>query len=138
MLNRWLRIAVLLLAGAALQPLLVQRAASAPYTAEEMLSECQQLLSTAKLAADPDALELDNTFSTGTCWGAFLSIQQLATLKIAGAKNPIFRVCVPEDTTLIQFIQIFDAYARRHSQRQDEPFTVLALAALHEAFRCRR
>ncbi len=137
MLIRWLRIAVFLLAGAALQPLLVQWAAAAPYSTEEMLSECEQLLASAKLAADPDSLELDNTFSTGTCWGAFLSIQQLATLKIAGAKNPMFRVCIPEDTTLIQFIQVFDAYARRHPQRQDEPFTVVALAALHEAFRCR-
>ncbi len=137
MLNRWLRIAACLFAAAALQPLLVQGAAAAPYSAEEMLSECEQLLSTAKTAADPDAIELDNTFSTGTCWGAFLSIQQLATLKMAGAKKPIFRDCVPEETTLIQLIQIFDAYVRRNPQRQDEPFTVVALAALHEAFKCR-
>jgi len=115
----------------------MQAAAAGPYSAEEMLSECRQLLATAKRAADPDALELDNTFSTGTCWGAFMSIQQLATLKMAGAKNPMFRVCVPEETTLVQIIQIFDAYARHHPERQDEPFTIVALAALHQAFRCR-
>lgn len=137
MLNGWLRIAAFVLAGAAMQPLFVQGAAAAPYSAEEMLSECEQLLSTASTAADPDALELDNTFSTGTCWGAFLSIQQLATLKTAGAKSSIFRVCIPEETTLVQIIQIFDAYARRHTERKDEPFTVVALASLHEAFRCR-
>ncbi len=137
MLNRWLRIAAFLFAAAALQPPLVQGAAAEPYSAREMLSECEQLLSTAKRAADPDAIELDNTFSTGTCWGAFLSIQQLATLKMAGAKKRIFRDCVPEETTLIQLIQIFDAYVRRNPQRRDEPFTVVALAALHESFKCR-
>ncbi len=137
MLNRWLRIAALFLAGAALQPLLAQGAAAAPYSAEDMLSECEQLLSTARTAAGLDALELGNTFSTGNCWGAFLSIQQLATLKLAGARKPIFRVCVPEETSLVQIIQIFDAYARRHPEREDEPFTIVALASLREAFRCR-
>lgn len=138
MLNRWLFSAASLLAIALLQPLLPREAAAQPYSAQEMLSQCQELLATAKRAADPDSIELDNTFATGTCWGAFLSIQQLATLKIAGANNPLFRLCAPEDTTLIQFIQLFDAYARRHPERQGEPFTVVALAALHDAFRCRK
>jgi Rap1a immunity proteins len=138
MLNRWLLNAAFPLAVALLQPFLLREAAAQPYSAQEMLSQCQELLSTAKRTADPDSLELDNTFATGTCWGAFLSIQQLATLKIAGANNPLFRLCVPEDTTLVQFIQLFDVYARNHPERQSEPFTVVALAALHEAFRCRK
>jgi Rap1a immunity proteins len=138
MLKRWLPSAASLLAVTLLQPLLLQQAAAQPYSAEEMLSQCQQLLATAKRSEEPDSLELDNTFATGTCWGAFLGIQQLATLKIAGAHNPLFRLCVPEDTTLVQFIQLFDIYARRHPERQSEPFTVVALAALHEAFLCRK
>lgn len=138
MLYRWLRNAAFLLAVALSQPLLSQEAAAQVYSAEEMLSQCQELLATAKTAANPDSIELDNTFASGTCWGAFLSIQQLATVKIAGAKNQLFRLCVPEDTTLVQFIQLFDAYARRHPERQSEPFTVVALTALHEAFRCRK
>ncbi len=137
MRNRWLRLAAFLFAGAALQLPLLNGAAAEPYSAEDMLSECQTLLSSAKKTDDPDAIELDNTFSTGTCWGAFLSIQQLITMKMAGAKTPLFRVCVPEQTTLVQLIQIFDAYARLHPKRLNEPFTIVATAAMHEAFRCR-
>jgi len=143
-LSKWLRMGALLLAGAMLPAPLVREApaqphpaAAEPYPAEEMLSDCRTLLATASAAADAGEIELDNTFPTGTCWGAFLSIQQLATIKIAGAKQPVFQVCVPEDTTLIQIIQLFDAYARRHPERLSEPFTIVALAALHEAFSCK-
>jgi hypothetical protein len=135
--NRLLRTGAILFAGALLQLASLQAAAAEQYSAEEMLSECQSLLSSAKKTADPDAIELDNTFSTGSCWGAFLTIQQLVTIKMAGAKSTMFRVCVPEDTTLVQIIQIFDVYARRHPERQSEPFTIVAIAALHDAFRCR-
>ncbi len=137
MLNRWLRIGAYFIAGALLQLPLIREAAAEPYSAEEMLTECQSLLSSAKKTEDPDAIELDNTFATGSCWGAFLSIQQLVTIKKAGAKNMVFRVCVPEDTTLVQIIQIFDVYARHHTERKNEPFTIVAVAALHDAFRCR-
>ena len=106
MLNRWLRIGAYFIAGVLPQLPLIREAAAEPYSAEEMLTECQSLLSSAKKTEDPDAIELDNTFATGSCWGAFLSIQQLVTIKKAGAKNMVFRVCVPQDTTLVQIIQI--------------------------------
>jgi hypothetical protein len=136
MLNWWRRIAALFLACAALQLLLAEGTAAGPYTAEEMLSECRALLATAKETSDPDAVELGNTFSTGACWGSFLSIQQFATLKMEGAAEPLLNACVPEDVPLLQLIQLFDGYARVHPGRAGEPFTVVALAAMHEAFRC--
>lgn len=136
MLNWWQRIAAFFLACAAFQLMVASGAAAEPYTAEEMLSECHALLASAKATSDPDAVELENTFSTGACWGAFLSIQQLATLKIDGASSPMFNTCVPGDVTLVQLIQLFDAYGKAHPGRDSEPFTVVALSALHEAFRC--
>jgi hypothetical protein len=136
-LNRWLRIGAAVIAVAAMQLLPVLETAAEPYSAADMLSECQALLASAKATSDPDAIELDNSFSTGSCWGAFLSIQQLVTIKQAGAKTPMFRVCVPEDTKLVQIIEIFDSFARRHPERDSEPFTIVAIAGLHEAFRCR-
>ncbi len=136
-LNRWLRIGAAVIAVAAMQFFPVQKAAAEPYSAADMLSECQVLLSSAKTTSDPDAIELDNSFSTGSCWGAFLSIQQLVTIKQAGARTPMFRVCVPEDTKLVQIIGIFGSFARRHPERTSEPFTIVAIASLHEAFRCR-
>jgi hypothetical protein len=135
--NRWLRIGAAVIAVAAMQLLPVQETAAEPYSAADMLSECQALLSSAKTTSDPDAIELDNSFSTGSCWGAFLSIQQLVTVKQAGARTPLFRVCVPEDTKLIQIIEIFASFAQRHPERESEPFTIIAIASLHEAFRCR-
>jgi hypothetical protein len=136
MLNWWQRIAALFLAFAALQLSLACGASAEPYTAEEMASECQALLASAKATADPDAVELENTFSTGACWGAFLSIQQFVTLKVDGARSPMSRACVPEDITLVQFIQLFGSYTKAHPERDGEPFTVVALAAIREAFRC--
>jgi hypothetical protein len=136
MLNRWLRIGAFFLAGAAPQLQSMPLAAAAPYSAGEMLSECQGLLSTAQKTADPEAIELDNTFSTGNCWGAFLSIQQLLTIKLAGARNPMFNACLPEDTTLVQIIQTFDAHARKHPERLSEPFTIVAAGALQDSFHC--
>jgi hypothetical protein len=135
--SQWLRIGVFVFASAALQLSLIQGAAAAPYTAEDMQSECEAVLSSAKATADPDAVELDNTFSTGTCWGAFLSVQQIVTLKLSGAKRTMFRVCLPEDMSLVKIIQIFDAYMKRHPERQDEPFTVVAIGSLSETYRCK-
>ncbi len=136
MLNWWQRIAALFLTYAVVQLLLASGAVAMPYTAEEMLSDCQALLGTAKTASDPDAIELENSFATGACWGAFLGIQQVATMKLEGAQNPVFQACVHEDTTLIQLIRLFDGYARAHPERDAEPFTIVALAALHDTFPC--
>jgi Rap1a immunity proteins len=136
MLNWWQRIAAFFLACAVLQLVVATGAAAGPYSAADMLSECHALLATAKATADPDSVELENTFSTGACWGAFLSIQQFAVLRTAGAKEPMLHTCVPENTTLVQLIQVFDAYAREHPELDSEPFTVVALSALHEAFHC--
>jgi hypothetical protein len=137
MFYRWQRIAAFSLACAAFQLLLASGGMAEPYTAEEMASECRALLASAKSTADPDAVELENTFSTGACWGAFLSIQQFVTLKADGAKNPMFQACVPGDITLVQLIQLFASYAKAHPGRDGEPFTVVALAAIRETFQCR-
>ena len=136
MRNQWRWIAGIFLACAAFELLGAAGAGAAPYSTGEMISECKAVLATAKATGDPDSVELENTFSTGACWGAFLSIQQFVTLKAEGAESPVFHACVPEETTLVQLIQVFDAYARRHPERDGEPFTVAALAALREAFPC--
>ena len=136
MLKWWQRIAAFLLACATFQLVVATLAAAEPYSAGDMLSECRALLATAKATADPNSVELENTFSTGACWGAFLSIQQFISLKTAGGNGPMFHTCVPEETTLVQLIQVFDTYARQHPERDSEPFAIVALSALHESFQC--
>jgi hypothetical protein len=49
----------------------------------------------------------------------------------------MFRVCVPEDTQLVQLIRIFDAYLKKHPERQEEPFTIVAMGSFYDVFRCR-
>jgi hypothetical protein len=135
-LYRWLRIGVFLFATATVELSLPAGAKAEPYTAGQMDSECEAVLSSAKATSDPDAIELDNTFSTGTCWGAFLAIQQLVNVKFAGARRMMFRVCVPEDTKLIQLIQVFDAYVKHHPERSGEAFSIVAIGSLYDSFRC--
>ena len=48
----------------------------------------------------------------------------------------MFGICVPEDITLVQLIQLFDGYGKAHPGRESEPYTVVALSALRETFRC--
>ena len=137
MLNRWLRSGAVMLAVAAAQLPLAPGSAAEPYSAGDMLAECQSLLASAKATPGTDEIELDNSFSTGNCWGAFLSIQQLLTVKISGNRKPMFGVCLPEDSRLVQIIQIYASFAKQHPERESEPFTIVAIAALHQFFRCR-
>jgi len=107
------------------------------YSAAEILADCQSILQSAKSSKNQDELDLENTFSNGTCWGAFLSIQQIIVTKIEGEKNSILQICAPPETTSLQIIQIFDVFARGNARRQDEPFTKIAIAALRSAFPCK-
>jgi hypothetical protein len=107
------------------------------YTAGDMLGDCQAIVQASKASGNQDELELDNTFSTGTCWGAFLSLQQFAVTKFEGGKNTLLRTCVPQNTTLVQIIQIFYIFAESNAERQQEPFTKVAIAALRSAFPCK-
>ncbi len=115
------------------QPLLAEQTT----TAAEIAEDCESVLSSAKATSNPASVELDNSFATGTCWGAFLAIQQFASVKMSGTKHTMFRVCVPEDTQLVQLIRIFDAYLKKHPERQEEPFTIVAMGSFYDVFRCR-
>ena len=117
-----------LLAGAVLLASLSAVHAEDKYPASELLSSCQPILDSAKTAKNPDELELDNTFTSGTCWGAFLSIQQFIVTRVEGGKNTMLQTCVPPEITLVQIIQVFDLFVRSNPKRQDEPFTKVAIA----------
>jgi hypothetical protein len=107
------------------------------YTAGDMLTDCQAIVQASKTAGNQDELELDNTFATGTCWGAFLSLQQFAVTKFEGGKSTLLHTCVPQNATLLQLIQVFYLFAKSNPERQQEPFTKVAVAALRSAFPCK-
>lgn len=107
------------------------------YSAGEMLSDCQEIIDSVKVSKNPDDLDLENTFASGRCWGAFLSIQQLIVTKIEGENHSLLRICAPPETTSLQIIQVFVLFMRANARRQEEPFTKVALAALRSAFPCK-
>lgn len=107
------------------------------YTAGDMLSDCQAIIEASKASGNPDELELDNTFATGTCWGAFLSLQQFAVTRFEGGKNTLLHTCVPQTTTTLRIIQVFYLFAQSNPERQQEPFTKVAIAGLRSAFPCK-
>ncbi len=126
-----------LFAGAVLLASLTAPRAEDKFSAGEMLSNCQAIEDSAKTAKNLDELELDNSFASGTCWGAFLSIQQFIVTKVEGGKTGILQICTPPETALVQIIQIFDLFVRSNPKRQDEPFTKVAIAALRSAYPCK-
>ena len=126
-----------LFAGAVLLASLTAPRAEDKFSAGEMLSNCQAIEDSAKTAKNLDELELDNSFASGTCWGAFLSIQQFIVTKVEGGKTGILQICTPPEITLVQIIQIFDLFVRSNPKRQDEPFTKVAIAALRSAYPCK-
>jgi hypothetical protein len=107
------------------------------YSAGEMLSDCQEVINSIKVSKNSEELDLENTFASGRCWGAFLSVQQLMVTKIEGKSTSILHICAPPETTLLQIIQVFVLFMNENGRRQEEPFTKVALAALRSAFPCK-
>jgi hypothetical protein len=107
------------------------------YSAGDMLSDCESIIQSSKTSGNAAELELDNTFATGTCWGAFLSLQQIAVTRMEGGKNTMLNMCVPREATLLQIVQVFYLFAHSNPERQTEPFTKVAIAALRSAFPCK-
>ena len=126
-----------LLTAAILLASLTAPSAEEKFSAREMRSNCETILNAAKAAKNEDELELENTFTAGTCWGAFLSIQQFIVTKVEGERTTILKTCVPAEATLLQIIQVFDLFVRSNPKRQDEPFTKVAIAALRSAYPCK-
>ncbi len=107
------------------------------YSAGDMVADCQSIVQSSKGSGNAEELELDNTFATGTCWGAFLSLQQIAVTKREGGRNALLNLCVPQDATMLQIIQVFTLFVQSNPKRQNEPFTKVAIAALRSAFPCK-
>jgi hypothetical protein len=108
------------------------------YTSKEMLADCQQIIRSTTKNGDSDNVELENDFPSGTCWGAFLSLQQLMVMKIEGSKSSLLQICAPPAATLVQLIRLFDVYARVNADIQNEPFTIAAISALRAAYPCKK
>jgi hypothetical protein len=110
--------------------LAVATSASAEST-EEMLTACKSL---AAAEVKGEQVKLPAGFSSGMCWGAFLTLQKVIVQ--ANTDGPIFDVCAPKEGTRTQLIAVFVDYARGNPRRLHEDFFDVAIDALRGAFPC--
>jgi hypothetical protein len=128
-LHHWM---LVLLTGLAL---LMGEVKAKAETAAEMLSHCASVLDGQH--SPEGKLRIVFNFETGKCVGAFTTFMQAIGFLEEGASRPVLNACPPVGALLIQFVAIFDAYARRHPERWREPFFLIALSSVQEAFPCR-
>ncbi len=83
-----------------------------------------------------DGLQLESTYETGTCWGAFLTFQRLISKADANGRM-LLGVCAPSNSTRTQLVSIFVHYAENHPEQLHKPFVDVALTSLAQAFPCR-
>src|SRR5437764_934354 len=120
------------LAMLALVPLIASTALAE--SAEEMLSSCKKITNDAKISNDRVFMPAD--FQSGTCWGAFITLQAVIVRTTGEGNTRVFGICSPADSTRTQLILVFVEYARRNPRLLNEEFFSIALQALQEAFPC--
>lgn len=104
-------------------------------TALELVSACRPI--TNAEIPEPGKVVLPRTFSAGTCWGAFAFAQEGTTYRSQDGMS-WFGACPPDDSTRVQLISIFVAYAEKNPRRLHEGAISVVRAALTEAFPCRK
>ena len=102
--------------------------------AREMVGKCR--LTVASLQVEAEHVMLPNTESAGWCWGAFEVLQRLIVYSDQSNQH-LFRICAPPESTRVQIINIFLAYAKRHPEQLDQEFTDVALDSLIKSFPCK-
>jgi hypothetical protein len=102
--------------------------------ARDMVSKCSQTFATT--AVEGDAVSIPRTDSAGWCWGAFEVLQRVI---VYADENNIrfFRICPPPESTRLQIIATFLAYAKRHPEQLNREFTDVAMEGLVESYPCR-
>jgi hypothetical protein len=129
-------------AAAAFVMLSVPSGARADISTMEMMEWCKPVVNATPL---PDGkARVESTFESGICWGAFIALQSLSADHLyknginerLNQNESMLGVCPPTDSTMIQMVRIFDAYARQHPEIQHERFEFTALAALRQVYPC--
>jgi hypothetical protein len=110
-------------------------------TAAEMMSYCQPIVN-AHINEGTMTMQAqaDYRYETGKCWGAFRSIQALSWYtqeNTGGKKVGILGFCPPGESMLVQFVRIFDKFAKARPDLQHENYESVALTALQSAFPCK-
>jgi hypothetical protein len=76
-----------------------------------------------------------DAFGQGMCVGIITGLATSTALSRVTLKSAFF--CAPEESTIQQSMQVIVTYIDKHPERIDEPFVLLAISALQEAWPCK-
>lgn len=110
---------------------LSQNAPDAIDRAGILQSQCK-LVASADLSVGADGQQMvsyPTTYETGICRGSFQMIQRFA--------GTTFAVCSSPNSTMSQYVRIFDKYVTTHPERLNDDAATVVLDALREAFPCK-
>jgi hypothetical protein len=103
-------------------------------SARELMSACQEL-EHGREGTGKDIL-IPNTPEALLCWGYMQAMQDLSVLVDQHGLR-IIGACPPEETTTLQVVHAFVAYARTHAAELDGNAAAMMIKALQASFPCR-
>jgi hypothetical protein len=101
-------------------------------TSGELLRSCAEIISA--IGANTDG-ELDIPQTGLSCWYYMSAIQNMSVLEAPHGMR-LLGICAPPETTLIDYVRVFVAQARKRKAQHDNA-AALAVVILSEAFPCR-
>jgi Rap1a immunity proteins len=105
---------------------------AAAMTPKALLRSCETVVAGARVRR---AAELEVPRTGLQCWYFMSAVQSMSVLIDQNGK-PLLGVCVPESTTLLDYVQIFVRYARRLRINRLENAAALVVEALNSTFPC--
>jgi hypothetical protein len=104
-------------------------------SARELVDACQDLEKDRE-GSGKDIL-IPNSTEALICWGYMQAMQDLSVLVDQHGRR-VTGSCPPEETTSIQLIQAFLAYARSHTDELKSNAAAIVIKALQESYPCRQ
>jgi hypothetical protein len=102
--------------------------------ANELLGSCESFLSGLRQRGNEFAIRNDDP-NAHECWGYIRAFQDLSAIG-DDASSTIIHACPPAESTGIQLVRVFVAYAHRHTQDLHQSAGLMTLYALRAAFPC--
>ena len=112
---------------------LFSSSASAVENARDLARSCQQV--EAGTRGKGKNIRIPNTKEARQCWVYMQAMQNISVI-VDQDGNRLIGSCPPEDTTLLQLIHSFVAYAHAHPKELEGNAAVAVVKALQEAFPC--
>jgi hypothetical protein len=100
----------------------------------ELLSQCEQLIRSARVNGDGVVLKKD--VPTLECWAYFSAVQDMITVKFGRGSVPALNVCAPPQSTLYEQIRVFVSYAQQNPTVLSRRTGNAVLSALMSAYPC--